>query len=204
MGKSFCSWWFFKIIYHSIIIPIKIYLNIMIMNWKVKFYFFRWMFKLSEWVHFSSYDVGLNSGSSASHILVCTYLILSLCICLYFCPYLCPLFVLGHWMDELVCEIPSLVSPFPSDFAHASMPPDLSSQTSFFFFLVMSVIAFYRCFLEVFLIGNKSIIGRKGQIWRKMLLPFTWYDVGKRKEATMKALLLKQSAEFYYSSYLCL
>ncbi|KAK8636595.1 hypothetical protein V6N13_124340 [Hibiscus sabdariffa] len=29
-----------------------------------------WMFKLSEWVHFSSYDVGLNSGSSASHILV--------------------------------------------------------------------------------------------------------------------------------------
>ncbi|XVF44713.1 hypothetical protein PTKIN_Ptkin02bG0146200 [Pterospermum kingtungense] len=30
-----------------------------------------WMFKLSEWAHFSSYDVGLNSGSSASHILVC-------------------------------------------------------------------------------------------------------------------------------------
>lgn len=29
-----------------------------------------WMFKLSEWVHFSSYDVGLNSGSSASHIVV--------------------------------------------------------------------------------------------------------------------------------------
>ncbi|KAE8707583.1 Phosphatidylserine decarboxylase proenzyme 2 [Hibiscus syriacus] len=29
-----------------------------------------WMFKLSEWVNFSSYDVGLNSGSSASHILV--------------------------------------------------------------------------------------------------------------------------------------
>uniref|UniRef100_A0A1D1YH95 Phosphatidylserine decarboxylase proenzyme 2 n=1 Tax=Anthurium amnicola TaxID=1678845 RepID=A0A1D1YH95_9ARAE len=29
-----------------------------------------WMFKLSEWVHFSSYDVGLHSGSSASHILV--------------------------------------------------------------------------------------------------------------------------------------
>ncbi|KAL9405765.1 hypothetical protein Peur_002737 [Populus x canadensis] len=29
-----------------------------------------WMFKLSEWAHFSSYDVGLNSGSSASHILV--------------------------------------------------------------------------------------------------------------------------------------
>ncbi|KAJ0077829.1 hypothetical protein Patl1_36954 [Pistacia atlantica] len=29
-----------------------------------------WMFKLSEWGHFSSYDVGLNSGSSASHILV--------------------------------------------------------------------------------------------------------------------------------------
>nr|XP_034910811.1 phosphatidylserine decarboxylase proenzyme 2-like isoform X4 [Populus alba] len=28
-----------------------------------------WMFKLSEWAHFSSYDVGLNSGSSASHIL---------------------------------------------------------------------------------------------------------------------------------------
>ena len=28
------------------------------------------MFKLSEWAHFSSYDVGLNSGSSASHILV--------------------------------------------------------------------------------------------------------------------------------------
>ncbi|KAG6741651.1 hypothetical protein POTOM_054928 [Populus tomentosa] len=31
-----------------------------------------WMFKLSEWAHFSSYDVGLNSGSSASHILVVT------------------------------------------------------------------------------------------------------------------------------------
>ncbi|XP_022967583.1 phosphatidylserine decarboxylase proenzyme 2-like [Cucurbita maxima] len=29
-----------------------------------------WMFKLSEWAHFSSYDVGLNSGSSASHIVV--------------------------------------------------------------------------------------------------------------------------------------
>ncbi|KDP42450.1 hypothetical protein JCGZ_00247 [Jatropha curcas] len=29
-----------------------------------------WMFKLSEWAHFSSYDVGLNFGSSASHILV--------------------------------------------------------------------------------------------------------------------------------------
>ncbi|KAE8722738.1 Phosphatidylserine decarboxylase proenzyme 2 [Hibiscus syriacus] len=29
-----------------------------------------WLFKLSEWVRFSSYDVGLNSGSSASHILV--------------------------------------------------------------------------------------------------------------------------------------
>ncbi|KAF3791781.1 Phosphatidylserine decarboxylase proenzyme 2 [Nymphaea thermarum] len=29
-----------------------------------------WMFKLSEWAHFSSYDVGLKSGSSASHILV--------------------------------------------------------------------------------------------------------------------------------------
>ncbi|KAK4837897.1 hypothetical protein QYF36_009347 [Acer negundo] len=29
-----------------------------------------WMFKLCEWGHFSSYDVGLNSGSSASHILV--------------------------------------------------------------------------------------------------------------------------------------
>uniref|UniRef100_A0A0E0JTW7 phosphatidylserine decarboxylase n=1 Tax=Oryza punctata TaxID=4537 RepID=A0A0E0JTW7_ORYPU len=29
-----------------------------------------WMFKLSEWAHFSSYDVGLRSGSTASHILV--------------------------------------------------------------------------------------------------------------------------------------
>ncbi|KAJ0973135.1 hypothetical protein J5N97_021094 [Dioscorea zingiberensis] len=29
-----------------------------------------WMFKLSEWAHFYSYDIGLNSGSSASHILV--------------------------------------------------------------------------------------------------------------------------------------
>ncbi|XP_073261879.1 phosphatidylserine decarboxylase proenzyme 2 isoform X2 [Populus alba] len=29
-----------------------------------------WMFKLSEWAHFSSYDVCLNSGSSASHILL--------------------------------------------------------------------------------------------------------------------------------------
>lgn len=28
------------------------------------------MFKLSEWAHVSSYDVGLNSGSSASHIVV--------------------------------------------------------------------------------------------------------------------------------------
>lgn len=30
-----------------------------------------WMFKLSEWANFSSYDVGLRSGSTASHILVC-------------------------------------------------------------------------------------------------------------------------------------
>lgn len=30
----------------------------------------RWMFKLSEWAHVSSYDVGLNSGSSAHHIVV--------------------------------------------------------------------------------------------------------------------------------------
>ncbi|KAF9610436.1 hypothetical protein IFM89_022347 [Coptis chinensis] len=29
-----------------------------------------WMFKLSEWAHFSSYDIGLKSGSSASNILV--------------------------------------------------------------------------------------------------------------------------------------
>ncbi|KAG9160148.1 hypothetical protein Leryth_015037 [Lithospermum erythrorhizon] len=29
-----------------------------------------WMFKLSEWAQFSSYEVGLRSGSSASHILV--------------------------------------------------------------------------------------------------------------------------------------
>ncbi|PON76062.1 Phosphatidylserine decarboxylase-related [Parasponia andersonii] len=29
-----------------------------------------WMFKLSEWAHYSSYDVGLKSGSNASHILV--------------------------------------------------------------------------------------------------------------------------------------
>lgn len=29
-----------------------------------------WIFKLSEWAHFSSYDIGLNSGSSASHIVV--------------------------------------------------------------------------------------------------------------------------------------
>ncbi|KAF2320081.1 hypothetical protein GH714_023120 [Hevea brasiliensis] len=29
-----------------------------------------WIFKLSEWAHFSTYDVGLNFGSSASHILV--------------------------------------------------------------------------------------------------------------------------------------
>ncbi|KAM0921199.1 hypothetical protein ACQ4PT_007086 [Festuca glaucescens] len=28
-----------------------------------------WMFKLSEWANFSSYDVGLRSGSTASHIL---------------------------------------------------------------------------------------------------------------------------------------
>ncbi|CAN8301580.1 unnamed protein product [Cochlearia groenlandica] len=29
-----------------------------------------WMFKLSEWTHLSNYDVGLNTGSSASHIVV--------------------------------------------------------------------------------------------------------------------------------------
>ncbi|CAO2195951.1 unnamed protein product [Urochloa humidicola] len=29
-----------------------------------------WMFKLSEWAHFSTYNVGLHSGSAASHILV--------------------------------------------------------------------------------------------------------------------------------------
>jgi len=28
------------------------------------------MFKLSEWTHLSTYDVGLNTGSSASHIVV--------------------------------------------------------------------------------------------------------------------------------------
>ncbi|KAG5020194.1 hypothetical protein JHK87_016049 [Glycine soja] len=28
-----------------------------------------WFFKVSEWAHFSSYDVGIRSGSSASHIL---------------------------------------------------------------------------------------------------------------------------------------
>ncbi|KAM0921207.1 hypothetical protein ACQ4PT_007090 [Festuca glaucescens] len=32
-----------------------------------------WMFKLSEWANFSSYDVGLRSGSTASHILVCPH-----------------------------------------------------------------------------------------------------------------------------------
>uniref|UniRef100_A0A804N7K1 EF-hand domain-containing protein n=1 Tax=Zea mays TaxID=4577 RepID=A0A804N7K1_MAIZE len=31
-----------------------------------------WMFKLSEWAHFSTYDVGLYSGSTTSHILVCS------------------------------------------------------------------------------------------------------------------------------------
>lgn len=31
------------------------------------------MFKLSEWAHVSSYDVGLKSGSKASHILVCIF-----------------------------------------------------------------------------------------------------------------------------------
>ncbi|XAR49421.1 Phosphatidylserine decarboxylase [Bertholletia excelsa] len=29
-----------------------------------------WMFKLSEWAHFSSYDIGLKSGSSSQHIVV--------------------------------------------------------------------------------------------------------------------------------------
>ncbi|KAH6823370.1 phosphatidylserine decarboxylase 2 [Perilla frutescens var. hirtella] len=29
-----------------------------------------WMFKVSEWAHYSSYEVGLRSGSSAAHILV--------------------------------------------------------------------------------------------------------------------------------------
>ncbi|XP_042456522.1 phosphatidylserine decarboxylase proenzyme 2-like isoform X5 [Zingiber officinale] len=29
-----------------------------------------WLFKISEWAHVSSYDIGLRSGSSASHILV--------------------------------------------------------------------------------------------------------------------------------------
>ncbi|CAA3030919.1 phosphatidylserine decarboxylase proenzyme 3-like [Olea europaea subsp. europaea] len=29
-----------------------------------------WMFKVSEWAHFSSYEVGLRSGSGASHILL--------------------------------------------------------------------------------------------------------------------------------------
>ncbi|CAA6660367.1 unnamed protein product [Spirodela intermedia] len=31
---------------------------------------FGWLLKLSEWAHFSSYDIGLRSGSNASHILV--------------------------------------------------------------------------------------------------------------------------------------
>ncbi|KAG9457288.1 hypothetical protein H6P81_001796 [Aristolochia fimbriata] len=30
-----------------------------------------WILKLSEWAHVSSYDIGLKSGSNASHILVC-------------------------------------------------------------------------------------------------------------------------------------
>ncbi|KAH7575636.1 hypothetical protein JRO89_XS02G0173900 [Xanthoceras sorbifolium] len=42
-----------------------------------------WMFKLSEWGHFSSYDVGLNSGSGASHILVCFF---SLFCCFFHLP----------------------------------------------------------------------------------------------------------------------
>ena len=33
------------------------------------FIMFRWMFKLSEWKRLSTYDVDLNTGSSASHIL---------------------------------------------------------------------------------------------------------------------------------------
>lgn len=42
-------------------------------NWMLQSNFIcRWIFKLSEWAHYSSYDVGLKSGSSASHILVCT------------------------------------------------------------------------------------------------------------------------------------
>ena len=40
-------------------------------NCKTKLNLCRWMFKLSEWAHFSSYDIGLNSGASASHIVVC-------------------------------------------------------------------------------------------------------------------------------------
>lgn len=49
------------ILYHDEILKLYIYI----------FFLCRWLFKLSEWAHFSSYDVGIRSGSSASHILVC-------------------------------------------------------------------------------------------------------------------------------------
>jgi len=61
MRPQFCWLWLY--IYDLYHMTIK----------KITFFFFclyRWLFKLSEWAHFSSYDVGIQSGSSASHILV--------------------------------------------------------------------------------------------------------------------------------------
>lgn len=56
----------------DIIAHIMIWCNIILAQLRCSFklFFDSWIFKLSEWAHFSKYDVGLNSGSSASHILV--------------------------------------------------------------------------------------------------------------------------------------
>lgn len=60
--------------------PIRIRITIIIMDYfriKYRHSLHRWMFKVSEWAHFSSYEVGLRSGSSASNILV-----IHICLCL--------------------------------------------------------------------------------------------------------------------------
>lgn len=134
-----------------------IYHNVMIMNWKVKFYFSRWMFKLSEWAYFSSYDIGLNSGSSASHILVCTFLTL------FFLVLLSVLYLFWgiEWINSLmknhILSLPSDSAPEPS----APHP----SQTLFSFLVspASAVIAFYRSFMEEFLIGNRALLVEKGR-----------------------------------------
>lgn len=61
-----------RILHVNVLLVLTVYIiqNHNVTYCSVFFWFCSWMFKLTEWAHFSSYEVGLRSGSSASHILV--------------------------------------------------------------------------------------------------------------------------------------